>query len=87
MREARLALFGFDGVIGGIVIGNESALKTGAKDIESHLAGAGALDVEEAEVGIAGKPDVSAMAVDAPVGFIGVDDISRAHLVAQLSAA
>jgi len=84
VREARLALFGFDGVIGSIVIGNESALKTGAKDIESHLAGAGALDVEEAEVGIASKPDVSAMAVDAPVGFIGVDDISRAHLVAQL---
>jgi hypothetical protein len=41
-------------------------LETWTENVESHLGGAGAVDVEKAEIGIAGKPDVSALAVNAP---------------------
>jgi len=56
--EAGLAAFGLDEVISAIVIGDQVALETRAEDGESHVAGAGAVDVEKAEVGIAGEPDV-----------------------------
>jgi len=82
VREAGLAAFGLDEVIGGIVIGHQVALEAGAEDAESHVAGAGAVDVEKAEVGIAGEPDVSALSINAPVGLIGMDDIGAANLVA-----
>jgi hypothetical protein len=84
VRQTGLAVFGLDEVISSIVICNQVALEAGTEDLQSHFAGTGAINVEEAEIGIAGKPDVRTLAVNAPVGLIGMNGIGRADLIAQL---
>lgn len=84
MREAGLPVGGFNGVISGIGIGHQIALETGAENIKSDLTGTGTIDMEKAEVWISGKPEEGPLAVNAPVGFIAMNNIGRAHLVAQL---
>lgn len=84
MGETGLAILGFDEIVGGVIVGDEPPLETGSKNIERDLTGTGAVDVKEAEVGIAGEPDPSALAIDAPMGFIAVDEIGGADAVADL---
>jgi len=83
MGEAGLAILGFNGVVTRVVIGDQSALEIGTEKMESHLARAGVIDVEAAEVMIAGKPEIGALAVDAPVGFVAVNDVGAANLIAK----
>ena len=63
--------------------GDQAALEAGTKDLKSHFARAGPIDVKKAELRISGKPDIGALSVDAPVGFIGTDNIGRSDLIAQ----
>ena len=83
MGEAGLAVLGFNGIVACIVISDESPLEIGAEKIESPLSRAGVIDVEAAEVMIAGKPEIGALAVDAPVGFVAVNDVGAANLIAK----
>ena len=83
MGEAGLAILGFNGVVTRVVIGDQSALEIGTEKMESHLARAGVIDVKAAEVIIASKPEIGALAVDAPVGFVAVNDVGAANLIAK----
>jgi hypothetical protein len=84
VRQTGLAVFGLDEVIGCIVICDQTALEPGTEYLQSHFTGAGVVDVEKAESGIAGKPDVGVLAVDTPVSLVAVNDLGRADFVAYL---
>jgi len=84
MSQTGLTILGFDEIVSGVIIGDETALEAGAEDVEGDLSGTGVIDVKEPEAGVAGKPEVGALAVDAPVGFVAVDDVGGADLVADL---
>lgn len=73
-----------DRIVAGISVGDQSALEARSKDIESYLAGTGTVDIKEGEIGISRIPEKSAFAIDAPMGFIAVDNVRAANLVAQM---
>lgn len=72
-----------DGVVTGIVIGHQSPLEVLPEDGDGHIAGTGGIHEKEAEVRCAGIPEVGGLSIQAPTGFIAMNDIGGARLVAE----
>ncbi len=83
MGQARLAMGRMDGVITGIVIGDQSALKIRSEDGGGHLPGTGSVDVEETEIRGACIPEIGRLSVETPPRFVTMDNVSRMNLVAE----
>lgn len=83
MSQARLAMGRMDGVITGIVIGDQGTLELRAEDGGGHIAGPGSINVEEAEIRGACIPEIGGLSVEPPPRFVTMDNVSRMNLVAE----
>lgn len=83
MSQARLAMGGMDGVITGIVIGDQGAMKLRSEDGGGHIPGTGAVDVEETEIRGACIPEIGRLSVETPPRFVTMDNVGRMNLVAE----
>lgn len=84
MGQTGLTMLGFDQIVRGVIVGDQAALETRSKDGEGDISRTGVIDLKETEVGIAGKPQIRGLSVDAPMRFIAMDDGGRPDLVADL---
>src|SRR3990172_12768026 len=84
MGQTGLTMGGLDQIVGGVIVGDQTALEPGSKDGEGDLSRTGGVDVKETELGIASKPQIRGLSIDAPMRFVAMDDGGRTDLVADL---